>query len=323
MHRTVLPALFLLATACGTGPNTNTSETMPANGKPFTQLIAFGDGLTDMGRWGTLTNNRYPPSPPFHGGRWTNGPVWAEVLAGKLGIPLKPELNFAMGGATTGHYNINEGLRAALQLDSSVALPGMLAQVEAYLASGTVDTSALHILWAGGHDIGSYIDYGQPDLATYPPAANYRAAALKLTDAGVRAILLGDMPDVGMTPMYFGTPHQEKASALCRDLNEGLDALTGELRGRGITVVRINAAALFADAGANPGKYGFKEVAQPYLPFDIIDFAAPLAPFSKPIPNQQAGRDPDEFMTWWAVSAGGRMHRLIADSAHAAIQRGL
>lgn len=296
---------------------------MPANENPFTQLIAFGDGLTDMGRWGALTNNRYPPSPPFIGGRWTNGPVWAEVLADKLGIPLKPELNFALGGATTGHYNINEGLRNALQLDSSVVLPGMLAQVEAYLAAGTIDTSALHILWAGGHDIGSYLDYGRPDLATYPPAANYRAAALKLADAGVKAILLGDMPDVGKTPLYFGTPRQEQASVLCRELNAGIDALTDELRERQVRVVRIDAAGLFAAAGMNPGKYGFKEVAQAYLPYDIIDFADPLAPVSKPIPNQQSGRDAEEFMTWWAVSASAHMHRIIADSAYTAIQRGI
>lgn len=311
--------MALLAIGCGTG--NPYPEPMPANNKPYSQLIAFGDGLTDQGRWGTLTNNRYPPSPPFHGGRWTNGPVWTEVLAEKLGIPLKPELNFALGGATTGPYNINEGLRTALQLDSTVRLMGMLAQVEHYLASGSVDTAALHILWAGGHDIGSFLDYGQPDLNAYPPSANYRAAALKLADAGVKAMLLGDMPDVGLTPLYFGTDKQQQASDLCAALNKGIDELTGELRGHGVRVVRIGAAQLFADAGMNPAKYGFKEVAQAYLPFDVIDFANPLAPVNKPIPNLQAGRDPDEFVTWWAVSAGAHMHRIIADSAYAAFQR--
>lgn len=39
----------------------------------YTKLIVFGDGLSDQGRFGVLTKNRYPPSPPFANGRWTNG----------------------------------------------------------------------------------------------------------------------------------------------------------------------------------------------------------------------------------------------------------
>jgi phospholipase/lecithinase/hemolysin len=56
----------------------------------YSKLVVLGDGLSDQGRWGQLTRNRYPPSPPFSGGRWTDGPTWVEVLAQKLGLPLDP-----------------------------------------------------------------------------------------------------------------------------------------------------------------------------------------------------------------------------------------
>lgn len=44
----------------------------------YSKLVVFGDGLSDQGRFGPLTNYRYPPSPPFLQGRWTNRLTWVE-----------------------------------------------------------------------------------------------------------------------------------------------------------------------------------------------------------------------------------------------------
>jgi phospholipase/lecithinase/hemolysin len=65
----------------------------------YSKIVVFGDGLSDQGRFGRLTDNRYPPSPPFHRGRWTNGPTWIEHLAKLANIPLAAEDNYAQGGA--------------------------------------------------------------------------------------------------------------------------------------------------------------------------------------------------------------------------------
>jgi hypothetical protein len=52
-----------------------------------------------------------------------------------------------------------------------------LAQVDALLArSLALDPGALYVVWAGGHDFGSYLNFGQPDVVVYPPAANIRMA---------------------------------------------------------------------------------------------------------------------------------------------------
>lgn len=194
----------------------------------FNKLVVFGDGLSDMGRWGHLTNLQYPPS--IHGffeSRWTNGPVWVEHLAKKLNLELSFENNFAMGGSTTGNYNINEPLKQLLGLEANVSLPGMLMQVENYIkAKGKADAEALFILWAGGHDIGSYLDFGHPDLTLQPPSANIRTAIEILKDAGAKNIFVGNMPDMGNSPGYIGTKKQSKASELCAEFNEELLNLT-------------------------------------------------------------------------------------------------
>jgi hypothetical protein len=48
----------------------------------------------------TQTNLKgWPESPPYFEGRWSNGPVWAEIAASQLGMDL---VNFAVGGAASG-----------------------------------------------------------------------------------------------------------------------------------------------------------------------------------------------------------------------------
>ncbi|MFN7149299.1 MAG: hypothetical protein ACK4V6_07440, partial [Microthrixaceae bacterium] len=112
---------------------------------PPTRLLVLGDGLSDSGRFGELTDNAYPPSPPFHNGRWTNGPTWVETLATLLGWTLDPDDNLAQGGATTGRLNINEPLRSALQLGPEAPIRGVLTQADALAEREELDPTALHV----------------------------------------------------------------------------------------------------------------------------------------------------------------------------------
>ncbi|MFN3666253.1 MAG: SGNH/GDSL hydrolase family protein [Sediminibacterium sp.] len=282
----------------------------------FSSIAVFGDGLSDMGQWGRLTNYKYPPSSVgFYESRWTNGKTWVEYFADSLGLPLSLVNNYAMGGATTGLYNINEPLKPLIGLDNTISLKGMLAQVQTYLASPPkIDDKTLCVLWAGGHDIGNYMEYGQPDLKQYPPAANYKAAIELLTKAGVKHIFLGTMPDMGFAPMYFGTEKQQAASQLCNDLNEGLKNIEVEFKKGGIHIYLFDGAAVFAKVGQNPKEYGI-DYTEAYLPYDIIDFSKPLAEPAKQISNKVKGLNPDQFMNWWAVSASAKVHKIIAGEA--------
>lgn len=283
---------------------------------PYSRFVVFGDGLSDQGRWGPLTGFRYPPSPPFAEGRWTGGPTWIEHLSALSGVPLLPEDNHAMGGAITGRWNINEPLRGALGLGADVPLPGLRGQVEAALAAGPADPQALHILWAGGHDIGNWLEYGQPDIAAEPPAQNLRAAAERLIGAGAQHILVGTMPDLGATALCAGTDKAARATEATEAMNADIHAWAAALSAGDVRIIVLDGAAAFASAFARAGELGITVFDEAYLPYDIIDFANPLAP-ARPVPE---GRDPNAYFSFWAVSAGPQVHRAIAGYALAVLQ---
>jgi phospholipase/lecithinase/hemolysin len=91
---------------------------------PFSDLIVFGDSLSDNG----------------NAGRFSNGPVWAERIAERMGLDLQPArsggTNYAIGGART-HGGLTD----------------VLSQTAAYLARRSVDPDALYIVFAGANDL--------------------------------------------------------------------------------------------------------------------------------------------------------------------------
>ena len=91
-----------------------------AGSPPFSQVIAFGDSLTDNG------NGRYAQPPNFQG-RSSDGIVWVEYLANDLGIAGLLD-DYAIAGANT---------------DGGT---GFQIQIDRYLSSNQGDPDALYIL---------------------------------------------------------------------------------------------------------------------------------------------------------------------------------
>ena len=81
-----------------------------AQAGPYSDLIIFGDSLSDTGNVFIVTGGALPSQSagPYAGGRFSNGPLWVETLANGLGLPTvaSPILvggNYdAFAGAKTG-----------------------------------------------------------------------------------------------------------------------------------------------------------------------------------------------------------------------------
>lgn len=64
----------------------------------------FGDSLSERGNFFLASGGAFPPTPPYHEGRFSNGPAWIEYFACALGeeVPLPIVLggtNFVFNGA--------------------------------------------------------------------------------------------------------------------------------------------------------------------------------------------------------------------------------
>ncbi|CAF1112242.1 unnamed protein product [Adineta steineri] len=110
----------------------------------FKNIIIFGDSYTDTGNVYKLTRRAWPLSPPYHRGRYCNGPNWVDQLRGSS---VK---NYAYGSATT-DSNFVQGYTIG-----NVPVPGIRQQVQNYMKGwnsrfvSRPDT--LHIVWIGGND---------------------------------------------------------------------------------------------------------------------------------------------------------------------------
>ena len=206
----------------------------------FTQLVVFGDSLSDNGNVFALSGS---PPPPYFNGVFSNGPVWPDLAAAAWGIP---QTNLAHGGALTGLTNSGNPLNPQGGTGSvyDVApLPGMLAQVELYASQvASADAGALYVVFAGGNDflalgqppqvLGAFgaslgLDPFDPGFATAVAfqlivlaldnvantealsfvggAVSIQAGAVPyLYSLGARNIMVVSMPDVSATPSIIG-----------------------------------------------------------------------------------------------------------------------
>src|SRR5574337_1942593 len=116
------------------------APTQALAGPIVSDVIVFGDSLSDVGNVFVLSGGTIPPSPPYFQGRFSNGPVWVEGLANHLGKTESPSLlggtDFAFGGA---------------RIASGGPVPTLVGQANMYLAltGGAADPNALYVLWGG------------------------------------------------------------------------------------------------------------------------------------------------------------------------------
>lgn len=164
----------------------------------YSEMVVFGDSLSDNGNVYQVLQGALPASP-YWNGRYSNGPVAAEIMANQLGLSL---VDLAYGGATTGTGSLFYGVQDTL------ATTGMANQVSGYISSqsGSVRSDALYMLWGGGNDFLSVMSVGSPSLflqVGQMAVANLGNEVRQLYQAGARDFFVPLLPDLAYT--YYGT----------------------------------------------------------------------------------------------------------------------
>jgi phospholipase/lecithinase/hemolysin len=225
----------------------------------YDNIYVFGDSYCDVGNIFIATGGA-EPAFPYYNGRFSNGPIWIEHVAGSLGLPMKPALaggtDYAFGGAWATEPQVIPG---------GGTIPSVPQQVGLYLSQhgGKADPNALYILEGGGNDILDTTT-GSPGALGFKIATALAESELLLRRAGAKHFVVPDLFDVGLLPA--GAPNAVFDHAASVAANKYLDQLLGlEELLEGVYILRLDVFSLLNSVKTDPTHYGFTDITDPCL----------------------------------------------------------
>ncbi|MBK7674016.1 MAG: SGNH/GDSL hydrolase family protein [Candidatus Accumulibacter sp.] len=265
----------------------------------YSQVVFFGDSLSDTGN--LYQASGVPVSPPYYQGGFSNGPLWTTTLAGYLGGSA---VNSFAGGT-------NYAWAGATVFDYGRPTPELPLQLGQYFAAHAADPNALYVILGGGNDIN---DAGKNPATA---ASNVQAAAVaidgmvdSLYGAGARNILVGNLPDIGKTPLALskGLAASAGATQLTLLFNGTLGTLLANDQQvhTGLNLDVLDLYGLFNQVLANPLAYGF----------DDVDTGCKSGELGLP---GQLCATPNTYLFWDDFHPSARAHNYMADAALRAV----
>jgi len=267
-----------------------------ANAQTYNRLVVFGDSLSDNGNLYAISGQ--PTSPPYYQGRFSNGPVFTELLgfnAGRFtaGAPVTGSVNYAFGGART---------------DLSASPPGMRAQLAAYTgAGGTFGANDLVSVLGGANNIFQAFAAAAAVPATAQTTMQGVATAAAtdvnlivdtIAGAGAGTILVTNLPRLGITPQFAATGASGAALAdySGTTFNSALLSrlMTTAAARPNTNIIMMDLYKISDPLAANPGRFGLTNVTQSC--FNGVTVCS----------------NPDGYLYWDGVHPTAAGHRLIS-----------
>jgi outer membrane lipase/esterase len=270
-----------------------------ASAQSYSRLVVFGDSLSDNGNLFAATGGASPTSPPYFQGRFSNGPVFTELLGFNVG-------RSAAGASVTGSINYAYG---GARTDSSAFPPGMRNQLLAYTGGGGTFRSTDLVSILGG---ANNIFQGLPAAGASPnptgaitPVVNAAAADMtflvnSIAAAGAGTILVGNIPSLGNAPQFRGTAAAPLAEFAGTSFNSALlsGLMTTAAARPGTNIILFDIFKVGAALTANPSAFGLTNVTDAC--FNGVTVCA----------------TPNTYLFWDGVHPTAAGHQLIARLAN-------
>ncbi|HEY0925785.1 autotransporter domain-containing protein [Brevundimonas sp.] len=267
-----------------------------ANAQSYNRLVVFGDSLSDNGNLYAISGQ--PTSPPYYMGRFSNGPVFTELLGFTVGrytagAPVTGSVNYAFGGART---------------DMSASPPGMRAQLAAYTgAGGTFGRNDLVSVLGGANNIFQGIPAAA--VTTNPagaiaPVAQSAAADINfivndIAGRGAGTILVTNLPRLGITPQFnqgAGAAASPLADYAGQTFNSALlsNLMVTAAARPDTNIILMDLYKISDPLAANPARFGLTNARDAC--FNGVSVCA----------------NPDSYLYWDGVHPTAAGHRLIS-----------
>ena len=276
-----------------------------ASATDFSQVVVFGDSLSDAGNISLASAPQIQPPLRFT----TNpGKTAAELVADGLGHPITASLaggtDFAWGGA---------GL-----VNNVAAVPTLPQQLGMYLTAtgGRADPNALYQVWGGANDI--FYLTGTSTDSTVLAAGTANAAITEvgmlgqLKAAGANYVVVYNLPDLGKTPSAAaqGAAASAGATQLAVLYNSTLSSGLSQLSSQGLNVVPVNTYGLINEVIANPAAFGFSNVTDPAC--GLAASSVQCGPQGAGLPYSYAAGTDESYLFADGVHPTAAAHRLLS-----------
>ncbi|KAF1007132.1 MAG: Thermolabile hemolysin [Luteibacter sp.] len=273
-------------------------------GEPIERIVSFGDSLTDTGNMSTVSQTFLSvfggalPSSTWFAGRFSNGPSWVEYLATRNGITHN---NWAVGGAQTedAQFGLINGIESQIKsyFDSVAVIP-----------DHKLDRTLFTFLVAG-NDFVNDSKYATNIVRLQRDALN------KLVDGGARKILVVELPNVSVAPVFrMGRTDREQVHQRVYTYNSGLDGIIANVKKRAkdqgidnLEIRKVPAYAKFDQVLNSPASYGFDNVTESCRKIDSNNFLNYLK-----TPQPRTHCVADRFLFWDTLHPSTKMHEVMS-----------
>ncbi|HEY1225109.1 MAG TPA: autotransporter domain-containing protein [Brevundimonas sp.] len=276
-----------------------------ASAQTYNRLVVFGDSLSDNGNLFAVSGGTQPPAAFYYQGRFSNGPVFTELLgfnAGRYaaGASVTGSINYAFGGSRT----------------DTVATPGpgMRTQLQLYTgAGGTFGANDLVSVLGGANNIFqrltafSALPVGDPQLANpqgyVAPTALAAAGDINfivndIATRGAGTILVSNLPKLSLTPQFRGTTAAPLADFAITTFNGSLSTqLFATAAARpGSNIILMDIYKIGDTIANDPTAFGVTNVTQPCFNQTLLTVCS----------------NPDDYFYWDGVHPTAAGHRVLA-----------
>jgi len=269
----------------------------------FSDMFVFGDSLSDVGNLHLATGGSIPDSN-YYMGRFSNGPVAAEIyglregLFGSGGVALTPSLaggnNYAVAGALTGSHEANPAFGATTQVDNYLALVS------------SADPNALYLVWAGANDVrAALFDPANAGSIIATGVGNMQTMLTDLVTAGAQHILVPNVPDLGLIPevTQLGDPAASAgATFMSTQFNLALDMVLDGFESSVEHLCRYDTFTKLNDLVAHGPDYGLLNVTDPFI--------------------SSSDSDPDSYLFFDTIHPTAKVHNILGNDFHACPEPG-
>ncbi len=255
----------------------------------FTSFYVLGDSNSDFGNLGPNG-----PPPPYFKSQFSNGPVWADILDDQFETADPNDIrtwNYAFGGARVTEDSDVPDLPTQLAVFGADLDPTIPDPLD---GTPVLGDRPLVAIWFGANDIRSIfleylaaVDAAAPlDLIAQGIAIDEAEALARAAAAQVGAIYGATIEAIAQTPGFNdllafttadagATPEYDDPTDadLLRDLsilfNDQLLNSLGVIEGTGKSVYTVDVFDLQQQVAAAPAAFGFDNVTDPCLTFDL------------------------------------------------------